>query len=180
MTGAPRVEAGTTDFLSVAILLAADNVQNGGGPFGACVVTRDGLVTYGVNRVTADHDPTAHAEVTALRNAATLLKTHDLSGAVLYTSCAPCPMCLSAALWARVERIVYAATPEDAADAGFDDSTFWRVVARVASNGGPDFTGELSFATVGGQLIVEHVVRPSALMPFEAWVNLPDNSRTEY
>ncbi|MBF4994483.1 nucleoside deaminase [Arthrobacter gandavensis] len=112
-------------YLSRAIELATANVADSGGPFGAVIVTADGQAFDGVNRVTANNDPTAHAEVTAIRNACAALETFDLSGAVLYTSCEPCPMCLASALWARIDRVVYAADRHDAAAAGFDDAVFY-------------------------------------------------------
>ena len=112
-------------YLSRAIELATANVADNGGPFGAVIVTADGQAFDGVNRVTANNDPTAHAEVTAIRNACAALETFDLSGAVLYTSCEPCPMCLASALWARIDRVVYAADRHDAAAAGFDDAVFY-------------------------------------------------------
>lgn len=112
-----------------AIRLACDNVAAGGGPFGA-VVAKDGRVLgEGVNRVVPDADPTAHAEVVAIRAAARTLGSHDLAGCVLYTSCEPCPMCLAAAWWSRVDRIVFAANREDAAAAGFDDAAIYAEVA---------------------------------------------------
>jgi guanine deaminase len=112
-------------YLARSIRLATANVLNSGGPFGAMIVTSDGKTFDGVNRVTADNDPTAHAEVTAIRTACRELGTFDLSGAVLYTSCEPCPMCLASALWARVERVVFAADRHDAASVGFDDAVFY-------------------------------------------------------
>ncbi|MGA7206438.1 MAG: nucleoside deaminase [Specibacter sp.] len=111
--------------LAQAIDLATANVLNNGGPFGAVVVTADGQAYEGINRVTANNDPTAHAEVTAIRNACSQQGTFDLSGAVLYTSCEPCPMCLASALWARVDRVYFAADRHDAARAGFDDAVFY-------------------------------------------------------
>ncbi|WP_203581469.1 nucleoside deaminase [Microbacterium hibisci] len=113
-------------FLARAVEIATENVRNAGGPFGAVVVSADGQVFEGVNRVTADLDPSAHAEVTAIRRACQGLGTFDLSGAALYSSCEPCPMCLGAALWARVQRVYFAADREDAAAAGFDDARFYR------------------------------------------------------
>jgi guanine deaminase len=112
-------------YLARSIRLATANVLNSGGPFGAMIVTSDGKTFDGVNRVTADNDPTAHAEVTAIRTACRELGTFDLSGAVLYTSCEPCPMCLASALWARVQRVVFAADRHDAASVGFDDAVFY-------------------------------------------------------
>ncbi|MEI3842945.1 MULTISPECIES: nucleoside deaminase [Microbacterium] len=114
------------EYLARAVDLATDNVRNSGGPFGAIVVTADGRVFEGVNRVTANNDPSAHAEVTAIRNACAGLSTFDLTGAVLYTSCEPCPMCLATSLWARIDRVYFAADRDDAADAGFDDALFYR------------------------------------------------------
>lgn len=109
-------------FLRQAIQLAAEHSADGrNGPFGA-VVVKDGVVVgRGWNRVVETADPTAHAEVTALRDASATLATHDLAGATIYCSCEPCPMCLSAIYWARIRRVVFAATAQDAAEAGFDD-----------------------------------------------------------
>jgi tRNA(Arg) A34 adenosine deaminase TadA len=111
------------EFLRRAIALATRNVVSGaGGPFGALIV-RDGLVVgEGANSVTASHDPTAHAEVNAIRAASRALQTFTLSGCELYTSCQPCPMCLAAAYWARVDAVFYGANAADAARAGFDDA----------------------------------------------------------
>jgi len=111
------------EFLRRAIALATENVVSGaGGPFGA-VIVRDGrIVGEGVNTVTATNDPTAHAEVNAIRAAAKALGTFSLAGCVLYTSCEPCPMCLAAAWWARLDTLYYGASAEDAARAGFDDA----------------------------------------------------------
>ena len=113
-----------------AIALSRANADSAeGGPFGA-VVVRDGVVVgEGANRVTVDHDPTAHAEMVAIRAACRQLATHDLAGAVIYTSCEPCPMCLAAILWARIDRMVYANTRADAAAIGFDDAWFYEQVA---------------------------------------------------
>lgn len=112
-------------FLAQAVELATANVLNHGGPFGAVVVTADGKAFEGINRVTANNDPTAHAEVTAIRNACSSTGTFDLTGATLYTSCEPCPMCLSSALWARVAKVYFAADRHDAARSGFDDAVFY-------------------------------------------------------
>ena len=105
-----------------AIGLSVRNVAMGGGPFGA-VIARDGeIIATGVNRVTADHDPTAHAEVNAIRAAAEKLGTYDLSGCEIYTSCEPCPMCIGAIYWAHLDRMYYGNDKHDAAMAGFDDA----------------------------------------------------------
>ncbi|PYI68234.1 tRNA-specific adenosine deaminase [Arthrobacter livingstonensis] len=113
------------EYLARAVELATANVLDSGGPFGAVIVTADGRAFDGINRVTASNDPTAHAEVTAIRNACTALGTFDLTGATLYTSCEPCPMCLASALWARVDQVFFAADRHDAARAGFDDAVFY-------------------------------------------------------
>ena len=109
-----------------AIALAVENVKQGGGPFGAVIARNGEIVAEGVNRVTSQHDPTAHAEVQAIRNACTQLGTFDLSGCDIYSSCEPCPMCLGAIYWARLSHLFYAATKDDAADAGFDDAFIYR------------------------------------------------------
>ncbi len=144
--------------LGEAIALAAANARDGGGPFGA-VVVRDGqVIGRGVNRVTAEHDPTAHAEVQAIRAACRALGQHDLSGCTLYASCEPCPMCLGAILWARLDRLVYAATREDAAAAGFDDTVFHEEVSRPAAE---------------RKLPSEHLAHPDTGAPFAAWTVCP-------
>ena len=114
------------DFMRQAIALAVENVKSGGGPFGAVIVKDGKVVATGVNRVTSDNDPTAHAEVNAIRKACMLLGTFDLSGCVLYTSCEPCPMCLGAIYWAHLDKIYYGANQRDAASANFDDSYIYR------------------------------------------------------
>lgn len=112
-----------------AIVLSVDNVRNGGGPFGA-VITRNGeIVATGVNRVTANNDPTAHAEVSAIRNAAEALGTFDLSDCEIYTSCEPCPMCLGAIYWARLKKVYFANNKTDAKNIGFDDSFIYDELA---------------------------------------------------
>ncbi|HTF90704.1 MAG TPA: nucleoside deaminase [Planctomycetota bacterium] len=118
----------STDLLERTIQLACTSARSGGGPFGA-IVARDGkILGEGSNRVTLDRDPTAHAEVIALRAACAAVGSHVLTGAVLYTSCEPCPMCLAAAWWARVDRVVFCATRTQAAAAGFDDELLYEEV----------------------------------------------------
>ena len=111
-----------------AIALASETVARGGGPFGAVVIKDGRVVGEGVNRVTLDNDPSAHAEVVALRDACRRLGSYKLDGAVIYSSCEPCPMCWSAIQWSRAARLCYAADQLDAAEAGFDDAVFWREV----------------------------------------------------
>lgn len=155
-------------FLARSIRLATANVLNSGGPFGAIIVTADGKTFDGVNRVTADNDPTAHAEVTAIRTACRELGTFDLSGAVLYTSCEPCPMCLASALWARVERVVFAADRHDAASVGFDDAVFY----EYFDNQDRDSLMPVS------KLELADPQAPAPLEPFNTWNTL--ESRIDY
>jgi tRNA(Arg) A34 adenosine deaminase TadA len=115
--------SGKEEFMRQAIALAVGNVTSGrGGPFGAVIVKDGKVVGTGANQVTATNDPTAHAEVTAIRNACTALAAFELEGCDIYTSCEPCPMCLAAIYWARCRTIYYGCTAEDAAKAGFDDA----------------------------------------------------------
>lgn len=110
------------EFMKEAIDLSESNLTNKyGGPFGACVVKDNEIVGRGVNMVIKNNDPTAHAEVTAIRDACNRLNTYDLSDCVLYTSCYPCPMCLSAVIWSNIKTVYYANTKEDADDIGFRD-----------------------------------------------------------
>jgi guanine deaminase len=111
------------DFMQLAIRLATENVRSGaGGPFGAVLVKNGEVIATGVNRVTAANDPTAHAEVNAIRDGCKALGTFQLPDCVLYTSCEPCPMCLGAIYWARLDCVYFGNTCHDAADVGFDDS----------------------------------------------------------
>lgn len=143
-----------SEMLARAVDLAVKNVAAGGGPFAALVVTADGKVFEGANRVTADNDPTAHAEVTAIRTACRELGTFDLGGATLYTSCEPCPMCLSSALWARIEHVYFAADRHDAAAAGFDDAVFYDYIERHVNS---------------PLMPVEHVKVATSQQPFDSW-----------
>ena len=106
------------EFMRKAIALSIENVKNGGGPFGAVIVRDNEIVATGVNRVTANCDPTAHAEVSAIREAAGKLGTFDLSGCEIYTSCEPCPMCLGAIYWAHLDKMYYGNTKSDAKEIG--------------------------------------------------------------
>ena len=110
------------ELMRLAIDLSVQNVRNGGGPFGAVIARNGKIVAVGTNRVTPDCDPTAHAEISAIRAAAKKLGTFDLSGCDIYTSCEPCPMCLGAIYWAHLERMYYGNSKEDAARIGFDDA----------------------------------------------------------
>lgn len=118
-------------FMKLAIALSEKNVTGGlGGPFGAVVVKDGKIIAKSGNKVTTTNDPTAHAEVSAIRLACKKLKTFDLSGCVVYTSCEPCPMCLSAIYWARIETIYYANTKVDAANIGFDDKFIYDEIEK--------------------------------------------------
>ena len=154
--------------LARSIQLATANVLNSGGPFGAMIVTQDGQSFDGVNRVTADNVPTAHAEVTAIRRACRELGTFDLSGAVLYTSCEPCPMCLASALWARIDRVIFAADRHDAASVGFDDAVFYEYFENQDRD---------SLMPVAKLELVDSLA-PTPLEPFNTWNTL--ESRIDY
>jgi len=114
-------------YIEQAINLAIENVKSGkGGPFGAVIVKNGEIIATGTNSVTSENDPTAHAEVKAIRNACEMLNSYQLDDCEIYSSCEPCPMCLGAIYWARPKKLVFAATKEDAASAGFDDSYIYK------------------------------------------------------
>ena len=152
MTSADH-ENGPSTYLEQAVNLATQNVALGGGPFAAVVVTADGHVHAGVNRVTRDNDPTAHAEVVAIRAAAAATANFDLTGAVLYASCEPCPMCLASALWARIGHVYFAADRHGAAAAGFDDALFYEYFNGARPDLMPVTRGDV----------------PTSDLPFQAW-----------
>lgn len=153
-------------YLERAVALAVASVRDGGGPFGS-VVVRDGVeIADGANRVPLDLDPTAHAEVVAIRAACRELESYSLAGTVLYASCEPCPMCLAAALWARVDRVVFAADRDDAAAAGFDDRAFYELMAGTAD----------SRHTWPTRVVSRRI--PAAVDPFVAWTSV--EPRPEY
>ena len=116
-------------FLSMAIEAASTNISEGGGPFGAVVVREGKVISVSGNRVVPDSDPTAHAEVTVIRQAAAAMETFDLSDCVIYSSCEPCPMCLGAIYWAGIRRVIYSADRHMAAAAGFSDEMIYREIA---------------------------------------------------
>ena len=123
------------EFMDVAIDLSDDNFDKKyGGPFGACVVKDGEIIGKGINRVIKDHDPTAHAEIVAIRNACKKIDSHDLSGCELYTSCYPCPMCLSAIIWSNIKKVYYANTKEDATDIGFRDEFIYEFLDHLADD----------------------------------------------
>ncbi len=118
-------------FLEAAVELARQNVLGGGGPFGAVIVEHGEVVARAGNQVTRDNDPTAHAEVLAIRAACTMREDFQLRGMTLYSSCEPCPMCMATALWARVDRVLFAGNRHDAARGGFDDVAFYDLFATA-------------------------------------------------
>jgi guanine deaminase len=148
-----------TDFIQQSIQLALENVENGGGPFGALIVKDGRVIATGVNQVTPGLDPTAHAEIVAIRKACQKLKDFELRGCEIYCSCEPCPMCLGAIYWARPERVFFAAPGTAAADAGFDD-TFIKQ--------------QLCLPIQAQQLRISQLYHEQALAPFEAWKAKPD------
>ena len=146
-------------FMREAIKLSAESVQSGGGPFGAVIVRNGEIIARGENRVTVCNDPTAHAEVSAIREAAARLGTYDLSGCEIYSSCEPCPMCLGAIYWARLDRLYYASTRADAANVGFDDAHIYE---------------ELPLDPSQRELPTESLLREEAQLVFEAWASKLD------
>ena len=146
-----------------AIELSINSVKNGGGPFGA-VIAKDGeIIAEASNSVTIDNDPTAHAEVNAIRKATAKLGTFDLRGCEVYTSCEPCPMCLGAIYWARLDKIYYANDRKDAAKIGFDDDFIYQ---------------EIPLLPADRHKPMEMFLREEAIKAFEAWEATSD--KTEY
>lgn len=167
MTAYPReasVQEIERTWMDEAIGLATESVRNGGGPFGALIAKDGEIVAIGNNKVTSHLDPTAHGEVSAIRAACQKLGTFSLEGCVLVTSCEPCPMCLSSALWARVDRIIFAADRDDAAVAGFDDRKFYDLFEKRPAELWP--------------LAIERVDMPNRTAPFDAW--LAKSDRIDY
>jgi guanine deaminase len=150
--------------LLLSIQLAVENVACGGGPFGAVIISPSGeVVATGVNRVTLDLDPTAHAEVCAIRNACREIESFDLTGLILASSCEPCPLCLAASMWARVGSVFYAADRTSAAAAGFDDAAFYELMDAPRSQW-PSAPTQVNHSLLEA--------------PFDAWRAL--DSRIEY
>lgn len=142
------------EFMREAIRLSSDNVDNGGGPFGAVIVRNGEIVATGVNRVVPNNDPTAHAEVCAIRAACQKLGTFELDDCTIYSSCEPCPMCLSAIYWSRIKRLCYANTKHDAKDIDFDDSFIY---------------DQLDLPYEQRSIKCEHFLRDEALGAFRKW-----------
>ena len=142
-----------------AIELSVENIKNGGGPFGAVIVKDGKIISEGANRVTAEHDPTGHAEISAIRQAAKTLNTFDLSGCKIYTSCEPCPMCLSAIYWAHLDEIYFGNTKTDAKNIGFDDSFIY---------------DELKLNPADRKIVMKRLLSDEAILAFEDWENKED------
>lgn len=156
MTDTPSPEA----FMGEAVALSGEKMRAGaGGPFGAVIVKDGVIVGRGWNQVTSTNDPTAHAEVTAIRDACRNLDTFSLQGCEIFTSCEPCPMCLAAIYWARLDRAYYANTRADAARIGFDDQFLYDEVALPIE--------QRSLALI-------HVPSPDAASIFQDWIEKPD------
>ncbi|ASB49266.1 nucleoside deaminase [Alkalitalea saponilacus] len=150
-------------FMRMAIELANDNIKHGGGPFGAIIVKDGEVVGKGSNQVTNHNDPTAHAEVLAIREACKNLKSYNLSDCILYTSCEPCPMCLGAIYWARIPKIFFGNTRKDAADIGFDDDFIYR---------------EIGVSMDQRSILMEPLLNSEAISTFKTWQAMPN--KTEY
>ncbi len=151
-------------FMQMAIALSQKNINNClGGPFGAVIVKNGKVISKSANKVITTNDPTAHAEISAIRMAAKKLKTFDLSDCVIYTSCEPCPMCLGAIYWSRISKIFYANTRQDAADIGFDDKLIY---------------DELSLPFEKRKLPIVQLNRDEAMEPFKQWKKLEE--KVEY
>ena len=148
------------EFIHKTIQLAMENVQSGrGGPFGALVAKDGQIISTGTNQVTATMDPTAHAEVVAIRKACQALGSFELTGCEIYCSCEPCPMCLGAIYWSRPAQVFFAAPGAAAADAGFDDSFI---------------KGQICLPYQNQQLPISQLQHDQALTPFQAWKAKPD------
>lgn len=148
------------ELMSKAIQLAAENVRNGtGGPFAALVAKDGQVIATGTNRVTSANDPTAHAEIVAIRKACAELGRFELGRCELYSSCEPCPMCLGALYWARLHHVYFAAQTEDAARAGFSD-------AAIRKQMGLPYERQ--------QMAIEQLLHQDALLPFRLWQAKPD------
>jgi len=143
-------------FMRQAIQLAVENIKNGGGPFGAVIVKDGKVIATGVNRVTANNDPTAHAEVSAIRAACEALGTFSLEGCDIYSSCEPCPMCLGAIYWAHLDHLYFGANKHDAAAAGFDDQFIYE---------------ELELPSGNRRLKTTSLLEEEAKAPFTLWKN---------
>jgi guanine deaminase len=151
----------SAEFMRRAIALALDNIRAGGGPFAAVIVKDGRIIAEGANRVTSSNDPTAHAEVVAIREACRALRSFQLDGCDLYTTCEPCPMCLGAIYWARPVRVFYAGNAADAAAAGFDDAFIYDELKRAQS---------------ARRIPMTQLLRDESLSIFSAWKQLANKT----
>ncbi len=143
-------------YMEIAIGEATKNIEKGGGPFGAVIVKDEKIISCCGNRVTQENDPTAHAEILAIREASRVLNTWDLSDCVIYSSCEPCPMCLGAIYWAHIPVIYYGASREDAKFAGFDDSEIYDEIGKDPIN---------------RKIRMQSILRDKAIQGFEKWID---------
>jgi len=160
---APSGSMMNSPFMARAIQLAIENVRSGqGGPFGAVIVEDGNIIAEGANQVTSTSDPTAHAEMVAIRQACRKLGLFELKGCELYTSCEPCPMCLGAIYWTRLSRVYFGSLAADASHAGFDDSFIYREIAQTHLERG---------------IPMVQMMREEALAAFRAWQDKSDKIR---
>ncbi len=157
----------TKQFINEAILLARQSIENKqGGPFGAVIVRDNKIIGRGYNQVTHNNDPTAHAEIEAIRNACQTIQAFSLKGCTLYASSEPCPMCLSAIYWARIDQVIYANTYKQAAEIGFDDQFIYKELNLSHAD------KKISISQIKDKSILNH-----SLDVFKAWKNLPSRRR---
>ena len=141
-------------FMQRAIELSIESINSGGGPFGSVIVKDEKMISEGMNRVTVDNDPTSHGEIVAIRNACKKLNTFNLSDCSLYSSCEPCPMCMSAIYWSRIGKVYYANTRDDAKKINFDDSLIYSEIPKKNED---------------KKILMKQIMRNEALKAFDLW-----------
>ena len=141
-------------FMQRAIELSIESIDSGGGPFGSVIVKDEKIISEGMNRVTVDNDPTSHGEIVAIRNACKKLNTFNLSNCSLYSSCEPCPMCMSAIYWSRIGKVYYANTRDDAKKINFDDSLIYSEIPKKNED---------------KKILMKQIMRNEALKAFDLW-----------
>ena len=141
-------------FMQRAIELSIESINSGGGPFGSVIVKDEKIISEGMNRVTVDNDPTSHGEIVAIRNACKKLNTFNLSNCYLYSSCEPCPMCMSAIYWSRIGKVYYANTRDDAKKINFDDSLIYSEIPKKNED---------------KKILMKQIMRNEALKAFDLW-----------
>lgn len=146
-------------YLGMAVKIAGDGIREGAGPFGAIVVLNDEVIAGANNRVVLDSDPTAHAEILAIRKAAAIIGSHRLTDCVLYTSCEPCPMCLGAIYWAGIRKVVYSSSRYEAAAAGFSDEFIYK---------------EIALDNASREVVFSRIEDPAADQVFREWLDFED------